>query len=439
MIGIVVMQLLIARPLAQRIDSMQQQIRVVDTHLVELTGSRDDVRNTNDLLTGLKSQHDQLVAAQQTVVRLKNLQREIESEALKVGTSMAALQQLAHLQSTLTKKRSDFENASAALDNVIALEAQVRDLGQTVPAQTATLEAAKTAVVNFGQFANATIEQGKTIEPATAALTQLAQVRDQAITTGQKTEVALQAITGLANVTAAAQVAGEQTEVAVASIQGLGDLKTAVIDQQAQTVEARAQLAEMAAVQQSLISQDASTASAVNAVSALANLKTQIADSVPGIEVAQSNADRLVALNQTLATQTQIEAAQLNLNGLVEMEKSLAGQSRQIAESVESLQLLTGLQGEFNDQMTKLETIQRGFTELLLMESAIGRTVKMVQPLAELGSLRRNNEAEVRAVAREIINRRELRMAEEKSKFDETTREYNPPARPVPSPPAALD
>ena len=69
MIGIIVMQFFIGRPLTQRIDSMHEQMSVIDTHLVELTGSRDDVRRTNDLLTGLKTQHDQLVAAQATVVR----------------------------------------------------------------------------------------------------------------------------------------------------------------------------------------------------------------------------------------------------------------------------------------------------------------------------------------------------------------------------------
>ncbi len=439
MIGIVLMQLMIARPLTQRIDTMQQQMSVVDSHLVELTGSRDDVRRTNDLLSGLKTQHDQLVAAQQTVVRLKNLQQEIETEARKVGTSMAALQQLAHLQNTLTSKRTDFENASNALDTIVALEARVRDLGETVPAQTATLDTAKTAVVNFGQFAIRTIEQGQTIEPATSALTQLAQVRDQAIATGQKTDAALQSISGLASVTQAATLAGEKTDVAVASIQGLGELKTAVIAQQAQTVEARTQLAEMAAVQQSVIDQDATTSSAATAVTALTNLKAQIADGVPGIELAQTNANQMVVLNQTLIEQTQIDAAQQNLDGLVRIEKSLAGQSRQIADSVESLQLLTGLQGEFNDQMAQLEGIQRGFTELLLMESSVARAVKMVQPLAELGNLRRNNEPEIRAAAREIVNRRELRMAEESSKYDDTTREYNPPVKPVPNPPADLD
>ena len=439
MIGIVVMQLLIARPLTQRIDAMQQQMSVVDSHLVELTGSRDDVSRTNDLLSGLHTQHDQLAAAQHTVVRLKNLQREIETEAGKVSTSMEALQQLAQLQNTLASERTDFATASTALDTIVALEARVRDLAETVPAQTATLDAAKTAIVHFGQFANQTIEQGQTIEPATVALMQLAQVRDQAIITGQNTDTALQAISGLATVTQAATLAGEKTDVAVASIQGLGDLKTAVIAQHDQTSEARAQLAEMAAVQQSLIDQDSSTVMAGNAVTSLTNLKAQIADGVPGIEQAQTNANQLVVLNQTLNSQTQVDAAQKNLTGLIQIEQSLAGQSRQIAESVESLHLLSGLQGEFNDQMAKLEGIQRGFTELLLMESAIGRAVKMVQPLAELGNLRRNSEPEIRAAAREIVHRRELRMAEENSKYEGSTGEYNPPVKPVPNPPADVD
>ena len=438
-IGIVIMQLLIARPLAQRIDAMQNQMGVVASHLVELTGSRDDVRRTNDLLSGLQTQHDQLVAAQHTVVRLKNLQQEIESEAGKVNTSMVALQQLAQLQNTLASQRADFENASTALDSVIALECRVRDLGETVTTQTTTLDAAKSAIVNFGQLANQTIEQGQTIEPATAALIQLAQVRDQAIITGQKSDTALQAISSLASVTQAATLASEQTAVAVASIQGLGDLQVAVIARQDQTSAARVQLAEMAAVQQSLIDQDASTTTAATAVTSLTNLKAQIAEGVPGIEQAQTNADQLVVLNQTLNSQTQVDTAKQNLTGLIQIEQSLAGQSRQIADSVESLQLLTGLQGEFNDQMAQLEEIQRGFTELLLMESAVARAVKMVQPLAELGNLRRNNEPEMRAAAREIVNRRELRMATESSKYEGSTGEYNPPVKPVPNPPADLD
>ncbi|MFO0203870.1 MAG: hypothetical protein ACK528_12160, partial [Alphaproteobacteria bacterium] len=79
------------------------------------------------------------------------------------------------------------------------------------------------------------------------------------------------------------------------------------------------------------------------------------------------------------------------------------------------------------------------FTELLLMETYVARAVKMVQPLAELGSLRRNSEPEIRAAAREILNRREERMAMESSKFAESAGEYNPPVKPVPNPPADQD
>ncbi len=55
------------------------------------------------------------------------------------------------------------------------------------------------------------------------------------------------------------------------------------------------------------------------------------------------------------------------------------------------------------------------------METYVARAVKMVQPLAELGSLRRNSEPEIRAAAREILNRREERMAMESSKFAESS------------------
>jgi hypothetical protein len=352
---------------------------------------------------------------------------------------MAALQQMAHLQNTLATKRSEFDEAAKALDTLVALETLVSQLGATVPEQTQHLAAAKSAVENFGQFASETVTRGQAIEPATTALSKLAEVRDQAIATGQKTDGALAAISGLATVTQTATSAGERTEAAIASVQGLATLKNEVIVQQAQTAEARAQLAEMAAMHKALIDQHALTSDAANAVTALTTLKAQIVDNSVGVETAQVNANKLVELNKTLAAQADLDKAEKNLTGLVQLENTLASQTRQIAESVESLQLLTGLQGEFNDQMVRLEEIQKGFTELLLMETYVARAVKMVQPLAELGSLRRNSEPEIRAAAREILNRREERMAMESSKFAESSGDYNPPVKPVPNPPADQD
>ncbi len=133
-----------------------------------------------------------------------------------------------------------------------------------------------------------------------------------------------------------------------------------MIAQQAQTAEARAQLAEMAAMHKSLIDQHAMTSDAASAVTALTTLKAQIVDNSVGVEAAQANANKLAELNKTLAAQTDLDKAEKNLTGLVQLENTLASQTRQIAESVESLQLLTGLQGEFNDQMVRLEEIQKG-------------------------------------------------------------------------------
>lgn len=439
MLGVVFMQLLIARPLTQQITRMHQRMEVIDSHLVDLSGSRDDVRRTNDLLTGLRAQHDHLADAQATVAQLKTMQAEIGVEARKVGASMAALHDLSQLQAALIEKHTGFNQANTALDTIAMVSDRIQAVANTVPTQTAQLKQAEAAIQNLGQLASHVVEHGQPVNQANAALTQLAQMRDQAIATGQQSDSALKAISSLATVTQAATVAGQQTESAVASLQGISELQLAVIRQHDLTIAANHELAAMSTIQQQLIEQADSTPQAQSAVASLVTLKTQIAEGMTGLETAQANTNHLIEINGKLAAQSSVSTAQTNLDGLLKIEQTLTSQTRQIADSVESLQLLSGLQGEFNDQIAKLETIQRGFTELLIMESSVARAVKMVQPLAELGNLRRNSEPEIRAAAREIINRRELRMVEERSKYDEGTPEYNPPVAPVPMPPADSD
>ena len=76
-----------------------------------------------------------------------------------------------------------------------------------------------------------------------------------------------------------------------------------------------------------------------------------------------------------------------------------------------SLELLADFQDEFNFQVGKLEGMQQSLTQLILLESTVAHTVRMIEPLAELTGLRRLNDDEVREAARVILDRRNQRIS----------------------------
>jgi hypothetical protein len=159
------------------------------------------------------------------------------------------------------------------------------------------------------------------------------------------------------------------------------------------------------------------------------------------------SADKLIALQQQLSAvpAIRVDEARNNMLAMVEMQQKLSGQTRQIAENVENLELMADFHTVLNEQLTTMEGIRRQLTDLVLMESTIARAARVLSPLAEISTIRGlRDDNEVREAARRVLDRRlgqqpsSTQVAEgvkgDVQSLTDPEEVFDTPARPAPTP-----
>jgi hypothetical protein len=194
----------------------------------------------------------------------------------------------------------------------------------------------------------------------------------------------------------------------------------------------------MAGVQNAVLAEAAKADEATRLAKDLGVLKETVLKSADEVYVARDVAERLNSLRDDLilaakpaetATALQVagalfglrdtlggdsakvETARKNLDVLMTMQGDLAKQTEAVIDAVQSLELLSDLRKDITDHIRTMEGVRRDLIEIALMESAVSRAVKVIEPLAKLGDLRRLSEGEVRAAARTILDERAARTA----------------------------
>jgi len=105
-------------------------------------------------------------------------------------------------------------------------------------------------------------------------------------------------------------------------------------------------------------------------------------------------------------------------------------QTRNIADAVQTLEVLSGFQDEFVSQSQVISEMHRSLMEISLMESTLTKVSRMMKPLVELGNLRRLNEDELRSAARLILDQRTATRLS-KNSTDSSTRSNDEAPNPV--------
>ena len=95
------MHILVVRPLVDRVDRLQAELHYVDTTLSKVAGERLTVRETNNILSGLKEQHDDLAGARATVRQLHQLRREIQAEAEQIQAALDSVTRMRELSDSI--------------------------------------------------------------------------------------------------------------------------------------------------------------------------------------------------------------------------------------------------------------------------------------------------------------------------------------------------
>jgi hypothetical protein len=153
---------------------------------------------------------------------------------------------------------------------------------------------------------------------------------------------------------------------------------------------------------------------------------------------AQETARTLVAMNESLnSSDLQLSSAQENLDSLMKLQSTLSHQSKEIASAIQNLEIMDDFRVEVASHVKSLDTLRRTLMDIAMMESTMGRVANVVEPLTQIGNLRRLNDDEVREAARVILDRRMTRFSQNESKNETVATEASQSDVPMPVEPAA--
>jgi hypothetical protein len=94
------------------------------------------------------------------------------------------------------------------------------------------------------------------------------------------------------------------------------------------------------------------------------------------------------------------------------MNNNLAAKSDEVVSAVQTLEILQDFRAEVSRQVESLQDIRRSLTEIAMLETAVGRAVRVLEPLVNIGNLRRLTDEEVRAAARTVLESRSTRLGQ---------------------------
>ncbi|MDG2384198.1 MAG: hypothetical protein P8N76_21185 [Pirellulaceae bacterium] len=252
----------------------------------------------------------------------------------------------------------------------------------------------------------------------------------------------------------------KQLKTANMAIDRLGDLRKKVSEHSLLIDDAVLALSESNQVQEDLIDAAATTHDADEALDRLATLRMRLLRSIGYLEEAapiveevdhlterlkgsselaadaSTVADQLLDLHQTLINEadraseaelalnelvdirTLLDAQSIDivktkdtLHDLVEMKDDVLAQNANIADAIETLERTVDLTDQYQQASKSFETMRRWLTDVILMEPTVQRAMQTLEPISELGNLRRISQAELRHAAQVVRDMRRTEIA----------------------------
>lgn len=341
--------------------------------------------------------------------------------AAKLGLGLACLQfaVVRPLASRTERLGDDVREVTMRMDGLAASRAGVEnanDLLTALAAQESSLRQARQALTEIRMLRVGIEEEARKSSLAQDRLEKLLDLQAKLAASGRQIESAQAAVESLAALTGRAEALGTNSasrladlQRALDTLQRLGALKDGLLAD-AETIDAAAkQMDQMRQIYSSLAASDETAQQARERSDELIGLAETIG-SVTGesLETAARNADGLIAVHDTLADAEamRLQQAERTLRQLLAIESELSGKTGDVAAAVENLDLLSDFQKELTRQLATLDGLRLELSEIALLKDTVDRVSAMVGPLAELSSLRRMSDAEVRSMARQILEQR---------------------------------
>ena len=292
--------------------------------------------------------------------------------------------------------------ARPAAYEVSLLKRQMSTLEQSVWEVAGQSETAKKA----NRLLNLLVEQQDIARKAAVTLERIQRVNRQLAAESKRAEDALSTVRELVALKNSILDGADQTDKAaevVAATVSLHDQLAAASNSTSAAVHSGAQLL---AIGNELSSFGHDVASAQDTVDQIRQLHTSLNEHSSQVAAAQVCIDRLLTMKDTIVEQTtnltDVATAQLRVDSLLSMKDTIISQTANLADAIETLELANDLSNQFQNASSTFEHMRRWMVEVVTMESMLKRAQNALEPLTELGNLRRLDANQLRSIARTI-------------------------------------
>jgi DNA repair exonuclease SbcCD ATPase subunit len=151
-LGLAFMQVLVARTVTTRVDQLAREVAQTRQQVAALAGSHDDVNRTNDLLSLLNRQRDELRHANESVAELRRLRARVGQEGTQLTESMGVLDRIRKLQSEIVAQIPQLDQSTRAVAAATALQKRVSEMARSLPAQAAGIAEAEASLAQLADL-----------------------------------------------------------------------------------------------------------------------------------------------------------------------------------------------------------------------------------------------------------------------------------------------
>lgn len=456
-IGLLWLQFFVARPLLREVAALKSQVGAYGRRIDQLAGTQPGVHRLQSLLGMLEAQGRQAESARKALEQIAELEQSIQRRANTTAATLRSLQQFERFAQQLEQQQ---QRLAAALREAPSASApQAAQPAQTLAAATPSERSA--AVPGPGTDAadvarlRQTVAQlirdlqslgsvAKVVHSQAAMTLQAREIADELARTQRDLKTSIDAMKRSANqlaelATSIAQLEAspKRMQAARQTVERLAALEKKLAEQREHLDDSSAALNALIALKDTLRLHHKETAQATQAANELVQLARDVADTRKAVrsareanqeterlladiaerrtevQAARETADRLFRIHDRLVAATpELNRAASSLAAFDDLQRRVRSMSSGLADSLETLELLADLDGELRTQVRAIDNVRRNLMEIVLLESAVGRVARILEPLAQLVDLRRLSAAELRAAAQVVLQRRAHRLAQ---------------------------
>lgn len=203
-----------------------------------------------------------------------------------------------------------------------------------------------------------------------------------------------------------------QTQEAMTAIAELAALKDTLLANSERTEAAVDVMATSELICQRLASAADSTYEALEAGNNLLALREELVERASDVTTANTALDALVDIRDTLdREQPSFEIANQRVADLLNLKDAVVSQTDDLADAIANLEITAELNAQFHQALSAFDQIKHWMIEVVASEPLLERARFALEPITDLGNLRRMQPEQLREIAKSVSKQYQARVA----------------------------